>query len=113
MISLVLHIFLFVVIITLPVKLAASFADAENTGLVYCFLSSVLATVVAVIAFRFSSGGFPGFLLAAVAMLIAQLLILRIPAKGVISFAVVALALQGAVLFAFISFGFSLVNIVR
>ncbi|MDP3650753.1 MAG: hypothetical protein Q8R67_03625 [Rhodoferax sp.] len=104
----VLFICLLAVITTVPVKWAAGFADGENTRIITCFFSSILASVAAVIAFRLSSGGFTGFLIASCAVLAVHVLVLRIPARGVISFAVLALALQGVVVMSLVSFGLNL-----
>jgi hypothetical protein len=105
MIEGVLSVGLLLVVITLPIKWAASFADAQNTGLLYCLMSSVLSVVLAGLVYRMVSGGALGFGLACLTMLTTQTTVLQIPLGGVLRFALVAVALEGAVMFAFASFG--------
>ena len=94
----------FALVTLLPIKWAAAFTDGRNTGLVACALASILGPALAVMAFRLSPGGFNGVVLAYLAMLAGYVSVLRIPARSIVGFAVVVLALQLAAIAALISF---------
>lgn len=96
---------IFAFVMVLPVKFAADFTDGRNTSLLACLVGSLVAPVLAVVAFRLSSGGFNGFMLGFLALLITYVGILRIPVRSIIAFSVVLLALQGATFAAVMSFG--------
>lgn len=95
---------------TLPVKWAADFTDGENTGLLTCFVASLIAFAGAYFSFRLAGGGFLGFIVAYVASLSIYVAALRIPSRSIVGFAIIALALQGAVAMALISFGTNLIK---
>ena len=96
---------LFFALVTLfPIKWAAAFTDGKNTGLAACALASVLAPALAVMTFRISPGGFNGVVLAYLAMVAGYVSVLRIPARSIVGFAVVVMALQLAAIAALISF---------
>lgn len=95
---------------TLPVKWAADFTDGENTGLITCFVASLIAFAGAFFSFRLTGGGFIGFVVAYVASLSIYVAALRIPAGKILGFAVIALALQAAVAMALVSFGMHLIK---
>jgi len=96
---------IFALVALLPVKWAADFTDGGNTGFPFCAIASLVAPMLAVLAFRVSSGGFNGFMFAYLALLATYVFVLRIPARAIIGFAVLALALQGAAVMALLSFG--------
>lgn len=102
---------IFAVVTMLPVKWAADFTDSQNTGMLTCLLASLVAPVLAIVAFRLSSGGFIGFLLAYLALVTTYVTILRVPARSIIGFSVLQLALQGAAVVALISFGLNIDNL--
>lgn len=96
---------IFALVAILPIKWAADFTNGGNTGLPFCAIASLVAPVLAVLAFRVSSGGFNGFMFAYFTLLATYVIVLRVPARSIIGFAVLALALQGAAVMALISFG--------
>ncbi|MFZ3126592.1 MAG: hypothetical protein WA136_01125 [Rhodoferax sp.] len=98
----------FALVTVFPIKLAANYADSENSGLVGSVVASLIAPFVAIVAFRFVSGGFNGFVLAYIGMLVTYVAILRIPIRSVVRFSILLLALQIATFMALISFGFNL-----
>jgi hypothetical protein len=103
--SMLITVILFFALVTLlPIKWAAAFTEGKNAGLGACALASALAPALAALAFRMSPGGFNGVLLAYLAMVASYVSVLRIPAKSIVSFAVVVLALQLAAIAALISF---------
>lgn len=93
------------VVSVLPIKWAADFTEGKNTGLFFCLLASVVAPAIAIFVFRMSPGGFTGFMVAFLALDLTYVAILRIPARTTLSFAVVVLALQGAMFMALLSLG--------
>ena len=94
----------FALVTLLPIKWAAEFTDGKNTSLAACALASVLAPALAVMAFR-SLGGFNGVVLAYLALLTGYVAVLRIPARSIVGFAVVVMALQLAAIGALLSYG--------
>ena len=92
---------------TLPVKRATDYTDAENTG----FIASIIDFPGAFFAFRRSPGGFIGLVVAYVASLAIHVAALRIPARTILGFAIIALALQGAVIMALVSFEMNLFEV--
>ena len=96
---------IFAFVMVLPIKWAANFTDGRNTGFLSCALASVIAPVLAIVAFRLSSGGFNGFLLAYLALVTTYAAILQVPARSIIGFAVVVLALQITAVMTVISLG--------
>jgi hypothetical protein len=95
---------LFFALLTLvPIKWAAEFTDGRNSGLVACSVASILAPTLAVFTFRTSGGGFNGVVLAYLAMLASYVAVLRIPARSIVGFAVVVMALQLAAIGALVS----------
>lgn len=98
-------VFILALVSVFPLKWAAGFAEARNTGFLACVFAAIAAPVVAVFAFRLSSGGFTGFMLAYLALTACYVVILSVPTRSYFAFAVVVLALQGAVAMALISLG--------
>jgi hypothetical protein len=98
-------ILVFALITVLPIKWASDFTDGNNTGLIACVIASLIAPALAVTVYRLSSGGFVGVVFAYVAMVAVYVAVLRIPARSMIGFSVVVLALQGAAIAALVSFG--------
>ena len=101
---LITFVLLFALVTLLPIKWAAVFTEGRNTGLAACAIASIVAPTLAVFAFRASGGGFNGVVLAYLAMVASYVVVLRIPARSMIGFAVVVLALQLAAIGALISF---------
>lgn len=98
-------ILVFALVMVMPVKWAANFADGRNTGVLPCAIASVIAPILAIVAFRLTGGGFNGFMLAYLALLAAYAVIIQIPLGSMLKFALVLLALQMATAMALISFG--------
>lgn len=96
-------ILLFALVTILPIKWGAAFTNGRNTGLAACAFASVLAPALAVLVFRMSAGGFNGVVLAYLAMLAGYVAVLRIPARSIVGFAVVVMALQLAAIGALLS----------
>ena len=103
--------FIFTVVMLLPVKWAADFADATNTSIPVCAVASLLSPALAIFAFRFMQGGFNGFIVGYLALVATYVVILRVPGRSVFGFAVVVLALQIAAAMALISFGLNIGNL--
>lgn len=101
-------IFSFALVMVLPIRWAATFTNGQNTGFISCALASVVAPVLAIAAFRLSSGGFNGFVLGYLALLASYVAIIRIPAASIVGFAIVVLALQIAAVMALVSFGLNI-----
>jgi hypothetical protein len=101
---------LFALITVLPIKLAADFTDGTNTGLFASTLAAIVAPALSLLTYRLVFGGFTGFVLAFLVGIAAYVTVLRIPARTIVGFAVIAVALQVAVFGALVSFG---VNIGR
>ena len=101
-------IFIFAVIMLLPIKWAADFTNATNTSIPVCFIASLLGPVLAGLAFRFLQGGFNGFMVGYLALVGTYVGILRVPGRSAIGFAVIVLALQIASAMALISLGFNI-----
>lgn len=103
--------FIFAVIMLLPVKWAADFTSATNTSIPVCAVASLLGPVLAVLAFRLMQGGFNGFMVGYLALVASYVGILRVPGRSIFGFAVIVLALQIAAAMALISFGFNIGNL--
>ena len=97
-------ILIFALVTLLPLRWAAEFTKGRNTALGACALASVLAPALAVTAFRMSAGGFNGVVLAYLALLTGYVAVLRIPARSIVGFAVVVMALQIAAIGALLSY---------
>jgi len=98
-------------VLVFPIKFAANYADSENPSLIACCAASLIAPFAAIVIFRFISGGFNGFVLAYIGSLITCVVILRIPIRSIVRFALLLLALQIATFMALVSFGLNLVKL--
>jgi hypothetical protein len=99
---------LIAMITVVPIKLAADFTDGKNTGLLFCAMAAVVAPGLSIFAFRLSSGGLPGVVLAFFAGITAYVVILRIPGRSIVGFSIITVALQLAVFGGMLSFGVNL-----
>ena len=91
---------LFTVTIVMPVKWAASFADAERTDFVSTFVAVVVGVVLAVLGYKLLGGGFLGVIVGFILMSICQAKILLIPGHKFPGYLTIAILLQLAVGFA-------------
>jgi hypothetical protein len=107
MIATLMVIGLIALITVVPVKLAADFTDGERTGFLASLGAAVIAPVLSLIVFRLLFGGFLGLVVAFIVGIAAYVTILRIPARTVLGFSVVIVALQVAVFAVLMSFGFN------
>jgi hypothetical protein len=85
--------------------LAAGFSEGEKSGLLTSFVASIVGLVLSFFVYRLLNGGFMGGLMSYAAFLAACINILRIPARTIIGFSIILLALQIAILGALLSFG--------
>lgn len=95
-------------VLIFPIRFAANFSDGENTGLIACCIAAITSPLVALVIFKFISGGFNGFVLAYLGSLLSCVAILRIPINSIARFALVLLALQIGTFMALVSFGVNL-----
>lgn len=102
---LLLPLVLFALITLMPVKWAAGFVEAGNTSYGAAAIAAITAPAVSLVVFKLS-GGFMGFVFAFMAGIAVYAAIFRVPGRSLIGFSIMVVALQAAVLFAFVSFGF-------
>lgn len=96
---------LLALITVLPIKLAADFTGGTNTGLLATTFAAAIAPALSLLAFRLMAGGFMGLVLAFLAGIVAYVIILRVPGRTTLGFAVIVVLLQLAVFGALVSFG--------